>query len=219
MIGRTPKHQHWSDEMDPDAMYVFIPGALASGFLVSMALLVGDMIRNIRGDRGRRRRVAVLADALVASTRDGDREDRQVFTGLRSQDTYGLLGAIALGIAAIVLPGATWNFLNPDGYIRGIVWIWGVSMAGMLAFAAIGIQLLGLSLNWVPRFLAIAGTAFTIRFAFLVDSGTVPLELGIGTIITIALVGATWRLRDRPMSVAPTARGLLARTPLGHTGD
>ena len=45
---------------------VFVPGALAGGLLVSLALVIGDLVRRVRGDAPARRAALNAASASLA---------------------------------------------------------------------------------------------------------------------------------------------------------
>ena len=218
MTGHPRRHRIWVDDVDPDGLNVFIPGAVASGFLISMVLLIGDAIRNLTGGTGRLRRVKVTASAIAADVRAGPGHDRKIREGLRDDRVYGLIASLSLAVAVIAIPGATWNFLNPDGYIRQISWLWVLSMLGSLFLLALGVQVMRLVPDWLPRFLGVAGVAFTVRFAILVDAGTIPIVLAVGLGVSALLVRVSWRFRDIEPTVPPSVRNLAARTPLGSAG-
>ncbi len=216
VTGRPRRHPSWGDDVDLGELDVFIPGALASGFLVSLFLLAGDALRSVRGDSGARRLIDVTATAIVADVRCGPGAHRRISTGLRERWVYGLVGAASLGVAAIVIPGATWNFLNPDGYIRQVAWVAALSALGALAFLALGVQTMRVAPKWLPPFFAVAGTAFTLRYVLLASRSTMPLVAVAGSIVTVALVAGSWRLRGPGAEVPAAVRALAARSPLGR---
>lgn len=219
MIGRVPKHRHSSDEVEPFAFHVFIPGALASGFLVSVGLLVSDALRRVRGDRGVLRRTSVTGAAVAAEVRDGFGAARQVSFGLRRRITYGLIGVLAAGLVVAAVPGATWNFFHPGGYISDIAWIWAVSMLGVIAVAVLAAQALSLAPEWVPNAAVLIGSGVLLRFLVGPEEGVVRavvvIVVAIATPLTVAV---TWRLRHRRriIQVPEAARPLLTSTPLGR---
>jgi hypothetical protein len=150
MIGRVPRHTALGDGVDPDVLSVFIPGALASGFLISMGLLIGDAFRKVRGDTGADRRVMHTGAAVSDEVRSGAGASRQTDSGLRPRWVYGVVSGLSLGLVLAVVPGATWNFLNPGGYISDISWIWVLSLLVVLGFAVIGVQTLRIAPEWLP---------------------------------------------------------------------
>jgi hypothetical protein len=117
----------------------------------------------------------------------------------------------------MAVPGATWNFVNPEGYISDIGWIWAVSLLLVLGFVVLGIQTLRLAPEWLPVIIAVIGVGFALRFAL----GGEPVILR-GVLIVLGLVTATvgaastWRMRDRRdrTDVPPSVRPVLTRSPL-----
>ncbi len=217
MIGRVPRHTALGDGVDPDVLSVFIPGALASGFLISMGLLIGDAFRKVRGDSGTDRRVRHTGAAVSDEVRSGAGASRQTDSGLRPRWVYGVVSGLSLGLVLAVVPGATWNFLNPGGYISDISWIWVLSLLVVLGFAVIGVQTLRIAPEWLPFILGALGLGLATRFAF----GSEPAGLRYGLIATglvFAVVGiaSTWRMWEarNHTDVPPSARSLLTRTPL-----
>lgn len=217
MIGRVPRHASLGDGVDPDVLSVFIPGALASGFLISIGLLVGDAYRKVRGDAGTDRRVMHTGAAISDEVRSGAGAARRTDSGLRPPWVYGLVSAISLGLVIAVIPGATWNFLNPGGYISDISWIWVLSLLIILGFAVLGIQTLRVAPEWLPFILGALGIGLAVRFLFGSEPAVVRYVLIAGGLV-FAVVGtaSTWRMwyRRGHTDVPPSARTLLTRTPL-----
>ncbi len=218
MIGRVPRHSSFADDVDPGGLFVFIPGALAGGFLISMGLLVGDAVRKVRGDTGTARRVAHTGAAVADEVRAGAGKARHTQSGLRPRWVYGLVSAASLGLVLLVIPGATWNFFNPGGYISDISWIWAVSMLLVLGFAILGVQALRLAPEWLPIIIGVLGLGFSVRFLFGNE-----LIFNRTALVIIGLVGGaagmvmTWHMRrgDHHIDIPPSVRPLLTRTPLG----
>lgn len=63
MIGRPRVHRTFGDDVDPDTLSGFIPGALASGMPTSVGLLIGDTVREVASDPGPRRRIRHAASS------------------------------------------------------------------------------------------------------------------------------------------------------------
>jgi hypothetical protein len=219
MIGRVPRHTSLGDDVDPDTLSVFIPGALASGFLISIGLLVGDAFRKVRGDAGTERRVRHTGAAVADEVRAGAGASRRTGSGLRPRPVYGLVSAISFALVIVVVPGASWNFINPEGYISDIAWIWAVSLLLVFGFVVLGVQTLRLAPEWLPIIIATIGVGFALRFAL----GGEPVVLKNALIVSglaAAAVGAaaTWRLRRRSnvIDVPPSVRPMLTRSPLAR---
>jgi hypothetical protein len=219
MIGRVPKHTALGDGVEPGGLFVFIPGALAGGFLISIGLLIGDAVRKVRGDAGIERRVKHTGAAVADEIRAGHGASRQTESGLRPRSIYGAVAGISFGLVILVIPGATWNYLNPEGYIQNVGWIWAVSMLGAISFLVLGVQTIRLAPEWLPGIITALGVGFALRFAF----GSEPavnrtVLIGFGLLIAIAGIVMAWRMRGRHdrTDVPPTVRPLLARTPLSR---
>ena len=222
MIGKVPRHRSYADDIDPDAMFVFIPGAIASGFLVSMGLVIGDAMRSLRGTGGVRRRITLTGAALAEETRSGAGAARRLPHGLRRRAFYGIFGAASLGLVTGAIPGVVWNFLSPGGYVSNISWMWAVSMLAVLVFAVGGVQALRLAPEWVPITIVVVGLGVLARFAFGPEPAAVRLIVVIvDALLASALTAATWRLRHRRtmVDVPASVRPLLAATPLGTPLD
>ncbi|MFV1962036.1 MAG: hypothetical protein ACC658_09385 [Acidimicrobiia bacterium] len=219
MIGRVPKHTALGDDVDPGALFVFIPGALAGGFLISVGLLISDAVRKLRGDAGIERRVKHTGAAVADEVRAGAGASRRTESGLRPRAVYGAVSAISFALVVLVVPGATWNFFNPDGYIQNVGWVWAVSMLAVIGLWVLGVQTLRLAPEWLPGIIAALGLGFSVRFAFGSEPAvnrTVLIVLGL----LVAVVGTvlSWRMRGRRdrTDVPPSVRPLLTRTPLSR---
>lgn len=219
MIGRVPRHTSLGDDIDPDVLSVFIPGALASGFLISIGLLVGDAFRKVRGNAATDRRVTHTGAAVSDEVRSGAGASRRTQSGLRPRLVYGLVSLISFTLVVAVVPGATWNFVNPGGYISDIGWIWAVSLLLVFGFAILGVQTLRLAPEWTPFIIAALGLGLAVRFALGGESANLRIVL-ILTGLVVATVGVafTWRMREHRSrnDVPPSARPILTRTPLAR---
>lgn len=219
MSTRVPPHRHFSDDVEPFAFHVFIPGALASGFVVSVAVVLGDVVRRIRGQRGARRRITITSVGMTAEVRHGSGAARRSLCGLRHRNFYVLVGALALALAVAAAPGATWNFLQRGGYLSDIAWIWVLCMLAVLASVVVAVQALRLVPQWVPVAAALVGVGAIIRFAVGPEQGTVAAAaLVVISVLTTAVVALTWRGRSRatPVGVPGSVRPLLVSTPFGR---
>jgi len=220
MIGRVPKHTSFGDDVDPGGLFVFIPGAIASGFLISVGLLIGDAFQRVRGTVGMDRRIQGAAAVVADECRDGAGAGRKTPYGLRKRWVYGVVSLFSLTLVALGVPGVTWNFLNPVGYIADIGWIWAISLLVVLAFGVLGVQSLRLAPEWLPFIVAALGLGLSVRFLL----GSEPTGLRVVLVVSglaIAVVGATatWRVRRRRriVDVSPSVRPLLLRTPLARS--
>jgi hypothetical protein len=218
MIGRTPRHRTFADDIEPGGLNVFIPGALASGFLVSIGLLVSDAVRRVRGNAASVRGVNLTAAVLAEEVRSGSGAARRVGTGLRSRSVYTLVSGIALGIALAAIPGATWNFFNPVGYISDISSIWAISLLLVVPLVVVGIAAIRLVPESASTVALVISATIVVRFIF----GREPDIVRVAVAVSAAAIGAAvvaltrrWRTRRNEVDVPPVTRLLLRVTPLG----
>lgn len=221
MIGRVPQRISLGDQVDPGGLNVFIPGALAGGLLISMGLLVGDLIRKLRGTGGIDRRVRHTGAAVADEVRAGAGASQHTESGLRPRFVYGLVSGTSLALVVLVVLGATWNFFDPGGYIQSVGWIWAISLLLVMPLSILGIQTLRLAPEWLPGIIAVLGVGFALWFA-VVSEPAVDRTVLVAIGLAIALVGpaTTWRFRRRRhgISVPAHVRPILTRTPLSRPG-
>jgi hypothetical protein len=219
MIGRVPRHTSLGDDIQPGDLFVFIPGAIASGFLISLGLLAGDAYRGVRGDSGNRRRIRSSSAVAADEIRDGAGAGRRASRGLRRPAVYGIVSLTAFALVLLGLPGATWNFINPVGYISDIGWIWALSLLLIIGFAVVGFHSLRLAPGWLPFIVVLLGLGITVRFAIGNESDTLRFGLIIvGIVVVVVGVLLAWRSETgtTQRDVPPSVRPLLARTPLSR---
>lgn len=196
---------------------VFVPGALAGGLLVSLALLVGDALGRLRGERGAHRAVRVRAQAVVAEVRAGSGAATVVEPGRRAQRTYRLVAVAAWGLVALAVPGATWNFLDPGGYLSDISWMWAVSMLAAIAVATVAVTAVRLEPGSAPLVALVVGLGATLRFVVGPEAMAVGVVLAIGLPATLAAWVALRRWSDgRDAGTPAPTIPVLARTVLGR---
>jgi len=58
MIGRVPRHTSLGDDIQPGDLFVFIPGAIASGFLQTKSVTARAPVAERATDSGGRRSTA-----------------------------------------------------------------------------------------------------------------------------------------------------------------
>lgn len=196
---------------------VFVPGALAGGLLVSLALVIGDLVRRVRGSTPATRAAQNAAAAAVAEIDDGSAGTAR--DGLRSRRSYAVIALVAWGLVALAVPGATWNFMNPGGYISDIGWIAAISMAGILLAVAIGATALRLAPRAAPWIVAVLGAGAAVRFALGPEEFPVAVVLVASSGATAAgiVVARRWS-RAATDDVPAWTRPLLRVTPLGAAG-
>ncbi len=218
MIGHPGNPRTFADDLDPHQLNVFIPGAIAGGFLVSLALLVGDAVRKLTGGTGADREVEMTSAALADEVRMGTGAAAQAGRGLRPRAAYGIAGGVALGIGLGALPGSTWNFFNPSGYARDVGWAWALSLVAIVGLLYVGAQLMRLAPEWWPIFFLVTGSATVLRFVFGGEAFEIRASVIAATAVVMVIgIAATWRFRHRRGStnVPPSTRRLLAKTPAG----
>jgi hypothetical protein len=197
---------------------VFVPGALAGGLLVSLALLTGDIVTRIRGDRGAQRATSVTAAAAGADIRAGNGAYGQVDVGLRAPSTYAITALLALALVALALPGATWNFLDPGGYLSDVSWIWTLSLLAALGLTVVGATALRLVPGFAPTVSVLIGIGATVRFLVGpedLSEGTV-LIVGVAGTLAITVAAIVWS-RLVPAGLPAWTLPALRRTPLGRS--
>jgi hypothetical protein len=165
---------------------VFVPGVLAGGLFVSLALVIGDLVRRVRGDAPAR-----LTGGAQRSLAEIDGESaREIRVGLRSTRVYGVVSLVSLALVALAIPGALWNFLDPGGYLSDI--------------------------GWIPAIAVAVGVGAVIRFAIGPEPIAVRLVFAIGLPVAGAVVALAlwWSRRARPV-IPGWTRPLVRSTPLG----
>lgn len=213
-MTRLVHHDEWLDPREPVSVYrVFVPGALAGGVIVSLGLMLVDVVQRIRGTVAADRRRILTARSLVSETVHGEHGSVCDRYGLRRDAVYGLSAGLSLGLAAYLVPGATWNFFKPRGYLSDIGWIWAISLVAVAVFATLGIRLLRAAPQWGIVVAAAVSLVATGRATWLAARGW---DIGV-FIIGLAVTGAmTWYAANRAVdrSIPPATRALLLRTPL-----
>jgi hypothetical protein len=129
------------------------------------------------------------------------------------------VGLASFALVTLGIPGATWNFLNPVGYISDIGWIWALSLLLIIGFALLGVQMLRLAPRWLSVTVIILGLGTVVRFAVGSETGALKIGLIVLGLVVMA-VGSVlaWRARAEGIGVdvPPSVRPLLARTPLAR---
>ncbi|MFQ5949003.1 MAG: hypothetical protein ACE5KX_09105, partial [Acidimicrobiia bacterium] len=134
--------------------------------------------------------------------------------GLRGRTTYGLVAGVLLSLVGVLIPGATWNYFNPGGYMESIAWIWAVSAAATVLFLAAGATVGLAAPRWIPVIVGLIGLGATIRLALLVPAPwTVVIVIGLPPLTLVSVI-ATRRLVRRVEGLPYLARPLFLATPL-----
>ncbi len=196
---------------------VFVPGALAGGLLVSLGLLAADAVAKLRGDRAAQRSTVVRADAVAADVLHGHGAAASIGTARRSRSAYRLVALVTWGLVALAVPGATWNFFNPGGYISDISWMWVTSVLATIAVGVVAITAIRLQPDAAPLVTLAVGIGGVIRFAFGPEGFSPLVVVLVGAVATGAawMVAHRWQ-RGRPGGLPAAVVPLLARTALGR---
>jgi hypothetical protein len=178
---------------------VVIPAAMGIGVLFSVALLFSDLYRRAVGIRSAQRRASLFGASTAAQTIHGDSDILWSPQGLRSRRTYWIAAAALLTLAAIVVPGATWNYFNPGGYFEGIAWIWALSSVAVVFFLFSGVATLHAAPALLPWFAVGVTLGYAVRLATFLEPGNrVSAAVGILVVGAATTVGATfWAKRHR----------------------
>ncbi|NIV49571.1 MAG: hypothetical protein GWN46_23620, partial [Gammaproteobacteria bacterium] len=133
-----PARRSWVfDDYDEDRLHVFVPGAMGAGILLSIGILLSDAYRRVGGHRFAQRRTAATARAVAAEVVGGHDATAVVPVGFRHPRVFVMVVAGGVGLAALLLPGATWNYFNPNGYINDIAWLWAGGVVTGIFFARV----------------------------------------------------------------------------------
>lgn len=178
---------------------VVIPAAMGIGVLFSVALLFGDFYRRVVGVRSAQKRAELLGASTAAETIYGASETLRPAKGLHSKMTYRITTVVLLTLAAIGVPGATWNYFNPGGYVEGVAWIWAISSVAVVFFLLSGVATLNAAPTLLPWFAVGVTVGYAIRLVTFLESGNrVSAALGILVVGAAATVGARfWAKRHR----------------------
>jgi hypothetical protein len=211
-----PARRSWIlDETDEGRLQVFVPGAMGAGILLSVGLLLSDAYRRVGGRRLAERRVALTARATATDVVFGPGTSLQSPVGMRGPVVYVVVSAAALGLVALLVPGATWNYFNPSGYIRSIAWIWAASGLAVIYFAMVGFTVASAVPRSLPLIVGAIGLGVTFRFTQLADGIVWVLMVGPGSLTaTIAAVYIAHRYARNLKGLPARAWPLFVSTPL-----
>ncbi|HEU4319611.1 MAG TPA: hypothetical protein VFS66_05980 [Acidimicrobiia bacterium] len=170
---------------------VFIPAAMGLGVLFSVALLFDDLYRKAFGIRSARKRASLMGASTAAQTIRGEFEILQPPKGLRRTRAYWMTAAALLTLGAIALPGATWNYFNPGGYVEGIAFVWAISSVVVVFFLLSGVAVLHAAPSLLPWFVACVTVGYAIRLVTFLEFGSrVSAAVGIVIVGGVATVVA-----------------------------
>ncbi len=165
-----PARRSWVfDDHDEDRLHVFVPGAMGAGILLSIGVLLSDAYRRLGGQRLARRRIATSARAVAAGVVGADDTAPVVPVGVRHPRVYVMVVAAGVGLAALLLSGATWNYFNPNGYVNDIAWLWAGGVVTAIFFARVAHIAAYAVPQSLPPIVGAAGLGITLRFTQLSD--------------------------------------------------
>lgn len=148
-----PRHHRTAfDDVDPDALNVFVPGVMGAGILVSIGLLIGDLARKLGGGRAAERQGALAAGFVVREFAQTVHREDVVARGfgMRSRLTYFITAALLLSVGIYGMIGSFWNFVNPidQGWAEDVAWIWVLSAAVGTGLVWVGFIALQIAVKW-----------------------------------------------------------------------
>lgn len=165
-----PVRRSWVfDDLDEDRLHVFVPGAMGAGILLSIGILLSDACRRLGGQQLVERRIAATAGAVASSVVGGRDATPAPPAGFRHPRVFVMVVAGAAGLAALLLPGATWNYFNPNGYINDIAWLWAGGVVTGIFFARVAYIAAYVVPKSLPPIVGAISLGITIRFTQLSD--------------------------------------------------
>jgi hypothetical protein len=128
--------------------YVIVPAVMGVGLLLSLLTLARDHVGRLRGHQARARRVRTYAHAAAVAALEGTDAARRDVTPLRGRTHTAATAVLVLAFAVYLVPGATWNFFNPVNLMRGIAWLWALTLSVVVVTGAVGLTLAAAALRW-----------------------------------------------------------------------
>ena len=124
--------------------FVFVPAVMGAGIVFSLLVLARQWFDRLLGRRHRQVTASARAEATAVAVLQGEEQVVASTPTTRDRRRLAVLAAASLGVAGYLLPGATFNYLRPGGYISEIAWILAIALLLVVGFAAVGF-VLGLS--------------------------------------------------------------------------
>jgi hypothetical protein len=146
----TPPTRHpVPAELSDRERHLFVPAVMGAGLLFSIATVVRDMLHSRQGRApGLDRRLDIAGRASAHHVATGDPPARGLRAAARPRVFYLLTGIAALGVAAYVVIGSTYNYLREAGYVAGVAWLWGVTVLLGVLLTVIGLLSLRMFVSW-----------------------------------------------------------------------
>lgn len=213
-----PARRSWIvDDLDRDGLHVFIPGAMGAGILLSLGILISDAYGKAGGRRLAERRTALTARATATDVISGPGTTMAAPVGLRRPTVYVIATAAFLGLTAALFPGTTWNYFDPDGYIKGIAWLWAIGVVAAIFFARVGFIVAQAIPRFVPIIAAAVGLGVAARFTLFADTVGWRVGVGLGLFVATAIAVAVAGYGAKRVGSLPArAWRLFVSTPLSR---
>ena len=139
--------------LPPPVLGVIVPTVLGLGVLFSLATVVRDAVRAVRGPGWTARRCGLQgrAAAIAAVGRPGGLIPPGTapdLAGRRPRRAYALWGSGFAALSVYLLVGSWGNYIGWTGWVESIAWIWVVFLFAIAGFATVGAAALAVALRW-----------------------------------------------------------------------
>jgi membrane-associated phospholipid phosphatase len=122
---------------------------MGAGLLFSIATVVRDVLHSRQGRApGLDRRLDIAGRASAHHVATGEPPASGLRTAARPRVFYLLTGIAALGFAAYVVVGSSYNYLREAGYVAGVAWLWGLAVVLGALLGVIGLLSLRMFVSW-----------------------------------------------------------------------
>ena len=146
----TPPTRHLVPaELSDLERHLFVPAIMGAGLLFSIATVVRDVLHSRQGRApGLDRRLDIAGRASAHHVATGEPPASGLRTAAWPRVFYLLTGMTALGVAAYVVIGSSYNYLREAGYVAGVAWLWGAAMVLGTLLTVIGLLSLKMFVSW-----------------------------------------------------------------------
>jgi membrane-associated phospholipid phosphatase len=136
-------------ELGDRERHLFVPAIMGAGLLFSIATVVRDVLHSRQGRApGLDRRLDVAGRASAHHVATGESPASGLGMAARPRVFYLLTAMAALGFAAYVVVGSSYNYLREAGYVAGVAWLWGVAVLLGALLSVIGLLSLRMFVSW-----------------------------------------------------------------------
>lgn len=144
----TPPSPYPAELGDRDR-HLFVPAIMGAGLLFSIATVVRDTLHSRQGRApGLDRRLDIAGRATAHHVATGEPPSSGLRPAVRPRVFYLLTGTAALGVAAYVVTGSSYNYLRAAGYVAGVAWLWGAAVVLGTMLTLMGLLSLGMFARW-----------------------------------------------------------------------